>query len=225
MSQRSRLLAATVIAVALAITAARPARADETDAFFAAGTVREIRLTFDDPDWYNALYASHASDPDDPYFPARFEYGEVVLDPVGVRFKGNSSFGIRGVKKSFKIDFNEYDEGGDGAASEPETTFLGLKKLNLNNGFKDPTMLREKLFFDLAGTFGPALRAVHTRVYVNDAYWGLYLAVEQPDQTFIEGRFGDDEDGNLYEGEFVGGAIVQGHQADLTYLGPDRIAG
>lgn len=55
------------------------------------------------------------------------------------------------------------------------------------------------------------MRAVHTRVYVNDEYWGLYIAVEEPDKTMMQSRFGDDEDGNLYEaGE---------SNATLSYLG------
>jgi spore coat protein CotH len=42
------------------------------------------------------------------------------------------------------------------------------------------------------------MRAVHCRVYVNDVYYGLYLAVEQPDKAVMRSRFGKDEDGNLF---------------------------
>ncbi|HPR62778.1 MAG TPA: CotH kinase family protein [Thermoanaerobaculia bacterium] len=166
---------------------------DEASAFFDDSFVHEIRITFDNPDWYQVLYASHANDPEDPYFPARLSCDGVTLDPVGVRFKGNSSFGIPGVKKSIKIDFDEYDEDND------ELAFFGLKKLNLNNGFKDPTLLREKLFLDFTSSFMPAIRAVHVRVYINDIYWGLYTAVEQVDKTFAQSRFGESEDGNLFK--------------------------
>jgi len=191
-----------------------PAHADEADAFFDDSYVHEVHITFTDPDWYDTLYDSHANDPDDPYFPAAVECDGVVLDPVGVRFKGNSSFSIPGVKKSFKIDFNEYDD---------DLTFVGLKKLNLNNGFKDPTMMRAKLFLDFAGRFVPAIRAVHTRVYVNGTYWGLYTAVEQVDKTFAQSRFGDDEDGNLFKGEAADGASNPNNSfgSDLTWLGTD----
>ena len=128
------------------------APSDESDAFFDDSYVHEIYLTFDDADygatgWYDTLYDSHANDPDDPYFPASFSADGVTIDVVGVRFKGNSSFNANGVKKSFKIDFDEYDEDND------ELVFYDLKKLNLNNGFKDPTMLREKLFLDFASDF------------------------------------------------------------------------
>jgi len=189
--------------------------ADEAEAFFGTETVHEIRITFEDPNWYPILLESHANDPEDPYFPARFEYGDLVLDPVGVRFKGNSSFGINTQKKSFKIDFNRYDEG------EEETTFFGMKKLNLNNGFHDPSLMREVLFLEFAGRTTPAIRAAHSRVVVNGSYWGLYVAVEQIDKTFIQSRFGSEEDGNLFEGEATGEEPQSAFGSDLTYLGPD----
>ena len=188
--KRVKLYIGTIIWGCL-LFAVIPVLADEADSFFDDSYVHEIRIYFTDSDWYSTLYDSHDTDPDDPYFSTRFEYDGIVLDPVGVRFKGNSSFNISGVKKSFKFDFNEYND---------DTRFMGLKKLNLNNGYKDPTMMRSKLFFDFASQYVPACRAVHTRLYVNDELWGLYTAVEQVDKTFCQDRFGSDEDGNLFKG-------------------------
>ena len=105
---------------------AASAAADPGDDFFDDSVVQEIRIWFDDPDWFNTLEDSHASDPDDPYFSCRFESGDTVIDPCGVRMKGNSSFSLP-VKKSFKFDFDEYDE------DNPDLNFDGLKKLNLNS--------------------------------------------------------------------------------------------
>jgi spore coat protein CotH len=209
-----------LLGVSCVLASGGPGLADESDAFFDDTFVHEIRIYFDDPNWYNVLYASHDTDPDDPYFPARFEYGATVLDPVGVRFKGNSSFGIPGVKKSFKIDFDEYFE------DDPAWRFLGLKKLNLNNGFKDPTMLRAKLFLDFAGQYVPSIRAVHTRLYVNDVYWGLYLAVDQIDKTFCQSQFGADEDGNLFKAAASDDLSdpQSDFGSDLTWLGSDPVA-
>lgn len=196
-------------------------QADESDSFFDDSYVHEIRLTFDAADygttgWYNTLYNSHANDVADPYFPASFAADGVTIASVGVRFKGNSSFMGSGIKKSFKIDFDEYDEDNDALA------FFGLKKLNLSNGYKDPTLLREKLFLDFASDFVAAPRAVHTKVYVNGEYYGLYTAVEQVDKTFVQNRFGDDEDGNLFKGAASDALDVNDDfGSDLTWLGSD----
>ena len=155
------------------------AYADEAESFFDDSYVHEIRLTFEDSNWYSTLYNSHNSDVDDPYFPASFSGDGVTINQVGVRFKGNSSFNGNSIKKSIKIDFDEYDE------ENEELTFFGLKKLNLNNSFKDPTMLREKLFADFAAQYVPTIRMVHTRVYINDEYIGLYVATEPVSYTHL----------------------------------------
>jgi spore coat protein CotH len=193
----------------------------EADVFFDDSYVHEIRLYFDDPDWYDTLYDAHDNDRNtqDPYFPARFVSHGIEIDPVGARFKGLSTFGFGGgfpwwgggadedIKKPFRIDFNMYDEG-DGE----ETTFFGLKKLNLNNGALDPTLMREKLFMDFASKYVHTPRSVYTRLYINDEYYGLYLAMEHIDNTFVENRFGNDEHGNIYKAESMG---------TLSYLGPN----
>jgi spore coat protein CotH len=175
--------------------------------FFDDGKVHEIRITFQSSKWYDELYTAHATDPNDPYFRATISMDGASLNPVGVRFKGDASFYTKSVKKPFKIDINVFDDGLD---------FHGLKKLELNNGWNDPTLLREKMFLDFAAKVVPAARAVHCRVYVNGVYWGLYLAVEEIDKPFVRSRFGNYEDGNLYQG--LGG--VEGQQgSDLTWLG------
>ncbi len=185
---------------------------DEADAFF-DDSVHEIRFYFNDSDWYDTLYESHANDPEDPYFPVRFEYEGIVLDPVGISMKGFTSFNnYPGTKKSFRIDFNEFQEGKEDCV---ETTFFGLKKLNLNNGYLDPTMLREKLFLDLAGNYVPAVRASFARLHVNDEYYGFYTVVEHIDKTFIQSRYDNYEDGNLFRAE---------KDCDLSYAGQDQTA-
>ncbi|MGB7329589.1 MAG: CotH kinase family protein, partial [Rubripirellula sp.] len=192
---------------------------DEAAAFFDDTYVHEVSITFDDDDWYNTLFTSHDTDATDPYFEADFVADGIALENVGVRFKGNSSFDGSGVKKSIKIDFNEFED----------LTFMGLKKLNLNNNYNDPTMLREKLFYDYASNFVEGVgRAVFTRVTINGEFYGLYTAVEQVDSTFTESRFGDDEDGNLYKGTASDDAVLSDPSADfgsdLTYLGTDQAA-
>jgi len=192
--------------------AQQPPLSDQAAAFFDDSAVREIRLYFDDPNWFATLQRAHQSDPSDPYFPCRFRSGDVELPRIGCRFKGNSSFQRNGIKKPFKLDFNEYDD---------NATFLGLKKLNLNNFDLQPDFMREKLLHDLTGRFIAALRSVYVRLYVNDAFYGLYLAVEQPDKTMMQSRWGSSEDGNLYEAEERMGG---GARPNLAWLGPAQSA-
>ena len=125
-----------------------------------------------------------------------------------VRFKGNSSL-LKPLdagqgKLPLKVKF-----GKDGR-------FHGLRKINLQNNFKDPTMVRELLttqLFARNGAYAP--RAVPVRVHVNGEYWGVYTLVEQVDKTFLQDRFGD-KTGNLYKPSGLGGQLKQFIPADLN---------
>ncbi|MBK8339554.1 MAG: CotH kinase family protein [Flavobacteriales bacterium] len=78
---------------------------------------------------------------------------------------------------------------------------MARKKFVLNNGFKDPSFLREKLALDLMNDNGiNAPRCTYARVYLNGSYWGLYTLVEAVDKTFLDNRF-DDNEGNLFKGD------------------------
>ena len=117
------------------------------------------------------------------YIPAMLTLTDVsgthIMDSVGVRLKGNSSYFHPGVKKSFKIDFNKFI---------PGQNYDGLKKLNFSNGFKDPTCMREKLFFDACLDAGvPAPRASFANVTFNGEAWGFYTVVEQSTINFSIG--------------------------------------
>jgi hypothetical protein len=153
--------------------------------------------------------------------PFQWMNGDVEIDGervqnVGIREKGNSSAGIRTEKKPFKIDFCEYLK---------DQRFHGLKQLVLNNGFKDPTLLREKLAYDLHRALGiPASRAAHAMVYVTAKgeferrYFGLYTMVEHVDDVFLDERFGGHE-GNLYK---IEGMQDLFSRADESAIGEER---
>lgn len=118
--------------------------------------------------------------------------GEEV-ESSGIRFKGESSYDYTKTrKKSFKISFNKFDKKGK---------LEGIKRISLNNNFKDPTMMREKLMLDFYREQGlPAQRSAYAKLYINDVYWGLYLLVEEINDQFLTHNFGNDT-GNLYMGE------------------------
>jgi spore coat protein CotH len=189
-------------------------------AFFDDSQVREIRIFFPDPNWYQTLYNAHDNDNTDPSFPASFESQGIQFGKVGVRMKGHSSFSFPGTKKSFKIDFNYFDP--PETPGNRETAFYELKKLNLNNSVYDPTMMREKLFMEFARKLVPtAVRVVHCRLYINGAYYGLYSAVEQVDKTLLKSRFGSGDDGNLWKGAAPDDISDPSADfgSDLTWLG------
>jgi spore coat protein CotH len=128
-----------------------------------------------------------------------FESGKIrdTIPVVGLRIRGNTS--RQSGKKSFKISFNTFNT---------RQSFFGLEKMNLNGEHNDPSIIRSKLYWDLAKSFGiPAPRSNHILLYINNIFWGVYINVEQIDEEFADLRFGNKK-GNLYKCLYP---------ADLTY--------
>ncbi len=123
---------------------------------------------------------------------------------IGFRLRGNTS--RTAVKKSFKIKFNAFTSG---------IKYQGVKELNLNGQHNDPTMVREKLFFELWNDFGlPPRRTSFSKVYVNGTYFGLYTSLEEMDDEWLKKAYGKDNDtGNLYKCTYP---------ADLKYINDDQ---
>lgn len=174
------------------------------DLFYGLDKINEFTITFEAPDWAT-LEADRQKNKMLPnaqrdfiYVPCSVTFNGETMKDVGIRYKGNSSFNIPGVKESFKLDFNEYVSG---------QAFHGFKKMNFNNGFKDPTMLRECMSLEMyrnAGVLAP--RCAYTRVNYDlgdgqgPRYWGIFTNVEQVDKNFLTDHFTSEfNDGNLYK--------------------------
>lgn len=168
------------------------------DAIFASASIHDVYLSFSQTGYWDTLVANHNAD---VYTRCDMTFDGITFNDVGVKLKGNSSYNNPSSKKSMKIDMNEYVAGQD---------IDGLKKLNLNNGFKDPSFIREKITLDYLNDRGIAApRCTYARVYLNNTYWGLYMLVEEVNDKFCTQRFGNN-DGNRFKGDPTG---------DLTWLG------
>ena len=133
-----------------------------------AQVLRSYHITCD-PDSFQYIIDNPA---EDIYIDCVFEYDNIVWDDARIRLRGNSSRWYP--KKSYKINF-------DG-----NNPFLERDKINLISEYTDPTFSREYLSYDFYQRAGlPASQTWFCRLYVNDAYLGLYLDVEQVDELFL----------------------------------------
>ena len=175
------------------------------DAVFNANIIHTVELTFDQPSYWDSLTANYITGVD---MLAHMSFNGIDFASVGVQFKGNSSYNGPSDKKPFKIDMNEYVSG---------QKIDGLKKFNLNNGFKDPSFVREKLMLDFLNANGVgAPRCAYAKLYINGSYWGLYTLVEAVDKTFLDNRF-NDKTGNLFKGDPQGDVKWYGSSATSYY--------
>lgn len=142
----------------------------------------------------------------DRYLQAQFVFDDGVIRDtvknVGLRLRGNTSLAAQ--KKSFKISFNEFESG---------RKYQGVRKLNLLGSHNDPTLIRQKLFYDAWAKAGmPIRRTAFVKLYINGVYRGLYTNAEEIDKEWLADVYGDN-DGNLYKCTWP---------ADLVYKGPDQ---
>lgn len=175
---------------------------------FGSDQVLRVDLTFNQTGFWDSLVANYAIEKDmiAAGLTITDNQGVHVMDSIAIRLKGNSSYGHPGNKKSFKIDINDYVSG---------QNYDGLKKLNFNNCFKDPSFMREKIIFDMCQELQiPAPRVTYANVYMNGTFWGFYNLVEQIDDQFLDWAILDDQ-GNLFKaGDNFGGGNLS---ADLVY--------
>jgi len=185
-----------IIAIFFALIS--PLRAD-----FFGDTVHTVRVYFDDPDFWPALDSTHLTE---EYIMCSVVFDAVdTLDSVGIRLKGNSSYGHPGNKKPFHLKIDEYIDDRD---------YRGNERLTYNNCFKDPTFLREKLASEIFHGLGvPCPRATWSVVYYNDIYWGFYDVVDPIDKNALSRFFGEN-DCNLYKGDPNGTLEWMGWIAD-----------
>lgn len=144
---------------------------------------------------------------DPVYVPARLVVDGAAWDNVGLRFKGNSSLASSWSGGIYKMPLRiKMDEFEDDYPELADQRFFGFKSISLANGWSDPSLLHEKLateVFAAAGVRAPATAfyAVTVKHGEETNYFGLYTAVELPDEkTFLEGQFGAD-DLNVYKPE------------------------
>ena len=75
----------------------------------------------------------------------------------------------------------------------------GLDKLVLNNNYADATNMKEALIYDMYQYLGAdASLYNYAKISVNGAYWGVYLAIEAVEDSFLLRNYGT-QDGELYK--------------------------
>lgn len=166
--------------------------------------LHEIRITSTDPNFWQVLGDDWQAGGDIPYQTTTVEIDGNELLEVGVRQKGfSSNFFVNTTKKPLKLKFNEFIE---------DREYDGVRKLNLMNGVGDPAMVKDLLAYEMFRFHGiPGPRVAHTKLYINDVYWGVYGMIEQIDKRYLKRNFADN-DGNLWKN--------QGN-SDLSWLGND----
>ena len=135
--------------------------------------------------------------PEEEYTECDVEIDGELFTSIGLRAKGNNSrrlveeYGLD--RYSLKIEFDHFQEG---------NTYYGLDKMSLDSSFQDNSYLKNYMTYDMMSFMGvPSPLCSYVRVTVNGEDWGLFLAVEEPEEAFARRNFGADY-GMLYKPDY-----------------------
>ena len=158
---------------------------------FDTSSILTVNILMDEADWNDMLANATAEE----YYQCDVEIGGTTFYRVAIRPKGNTSLTSIANdpttdRYSFKLEFDHYVDG---------QTCFGLDKLILNNNYADATNMKEALIYDMYQYLGAdASLYNYAKLSVNGEYWGVYLALEAVEDSFLLRNYGV-QDGELYK--------------------------
>ena len=173
------------------------------DKLFDTSAVHSIDITMDNWDEFIADCKS------EEYYDCAVTIDDEIYKNVAIRGKGNTSLSqVNNDRYSFKIEFDHYDDA---------NTYHGLDKLCLNNIIQDNTYMKDYLTYQMMADMGVASPLCsYVYITVNGEDWGLYLAVEAVEESFLQRNYGKDY-GELYKPDSMnmGGGRGNGREFDM----------
>lgn len=185
----------------LGLQKASTAMAYET-ALFDTSKVHTINIIMDDWDEFTANCKS------EEYYACTVVIDGETFKNVAIRGKGNTSLSqVTNDRYSYKIEFDHYTDA---------LTYHGLDKLCLNNIIQDNTYMKDYLCYQMMQQMGVAAPLCsYAYLTVNGEDWGLYLAVEAVEESFLQRNYGSDY-GELYKPDSTEMGGGRGNGQDFT---------
>lgn len=176
---------------------------------FDTSSVMDIDIQIDEDKWNEMLENAISEE----YYQCNVIINGETFYNVGIRPKGNTSLSTIAndpdtVRYSFKIEFDRYVDG---------QTCYGLDKLVLNNNYADATNMKEAVVYDMFQKLGADSSLYnYADISVNGETWGVYLALEAVEDSFMLRNFGT-ENGKIYKPDsmnFGGAGGMKDRSAD-----------
>lgn len=173
---------------------------------FNTSTVHTIDIIMDDWD----TFLENCTD--EQYTDCTVVIDGEAYNNAAIRAKGNTSLSsveaYGNNRYSFKIEFDHYDDA---------INYYGLDKLCLNNIIQDHTYMKDYLVYQMMEQFGAdSPLCSYSYLTVNGDDWGLYLAVEGVEESFLTRNYGNSY-GRLYKPDSMkmGGGRGNGRDFDF----------
>ena len=153
-------------------------------ALFDTNEVLDISIAMEEADWQEMLNNATS----EVYYQCDVTINGETFYSVGIRPKGNTSLSFVAMnadndRYSFKLEFDQFVSG---------QTCYGLDKLVLNNNFADTTNMKEAILYDMYHALdADASLYNYAKISVNGQYWGVYLALEAVEDSFLFRNYGN----------------------------------
>jgi hypothetical protein len=172
-------------------------------------TIQVIEIFFSFANWDAQL---DANEPSETYiFADSVRINGVSFDSCGVRYKGNSSYSPTNQKNPLRIELNTIKSNQD---------YFGVTDIKLSNCYKDPSMIREILSYQILENYMDCPSSNFARVYINGQYRGVYTNNESITEEFNQSHYYAND--SYFKCNPVGGAGPGAMVSpDLKYLGSD----
>ncbi len=142
--------------------------------------VRQIEIFFNEPNWDDSLDIYYANNNGQRLIADSILIDGLLDEDVGIKYKGNSSYNVNNIKNPMNIKLDYINNG---------QSIDGYNVLKLSNGFRDPSLIREVLSYEIARNYMPAPKATYANVFVDGVYIGLYTCVQSIDDDFTNEQF------------------------------------
>lgn len=144
--------------------------------FYNIDEIQEIKIEFAGDNWKYLLDSLRYNG--DELQEAKLEVNGQLIEKAGVRYRDGRSFTPNGRKNGLFIDLGNNE-------------IEGHHIIDLSSALRDPSMIREVLAYQIAGTYFPTPRANFAKVYVNEDYYGIFVNVEAVESGFLKRTFGN----------------------------------
>jgi len=149
--------------------------------FYNVKTIQEIKISFTANNWKYLLDSLRFNG--EELLNGKVNINGQDLASVGVRYRDGRSFTPNGKRNGLVLDLGAKD-------------YQGHHIVDLSSALRDPSLVREVLAAEIAGTYFQTPRANYAKVYINEEYYGLFVNVEAVESGFLKRAFGNDT-GNL----------------------------
>ena len=178
--------------------------------FYNRSTVQTIEIFFPFSNWDSQLDAATLTD---IYIIAdSVRLNGITYDSVGIKYKGNSSYNANNNKNPLHVNLN-YIHGNQ--------NHQGYTDIKLQNGYSDPSMIREVLSYAILEQYMDCPKANFANVYVNGSLRGLYSSAESINEKFNGEHYYLSND-SFFKCNPIGGAGPGSSTSpDLKYINAD----